>query len=399
MSKISTRKRGTKWEYRFEAAMVDGKRKQISKGGFRTKSEALAAGTKALSEYNNVGYHFVPSEISYADYLDLWIEQYGVNLKLTTVESYKKEIRLYIKPALGQYRLKSLSAAAIQQFINEKFNEGFSRNSLLVMKGIITNSLSYAVQPLGYIQSSPAVYVKLPLARAEAKVETRKKPHVVITQEQMKIILERFPYGSTAHIPLLFGYRCGMRLGEAFAVTWDNVDFKNKTLTIDKQLQWSKDKHKWIITPPKYGEIRTIKLDNITLNVLAKTKMHNDKARLYYGEYYSYIYCDDKDDKSINQDGIGTKVDFVNVREGGGYIQPRIMQHTSHIIHTDLNMPEFDFHSLRHTHATMLLEAGANPKDVQVRLGHKNIDVTLQIYAHVTESMSDKTIELLNKIG
>ena len=45
------------------------------------------------------------------------------------------------------------------------------------------------------------------------------------------------------------------------------------------------------------------------------------------------------------------------------------------------------------------LEAGANPKDVQVRLGHKNIDVTLQIYAHVTESMSDKTIELLNKIG
>lgn len=186
MSVLNTRKRGKSWEYRFEAASVDGKRKQITKSGFKTKKEALEAGTKALNEYNNCGMHFVPSELSYSDYLDIWIKQYGTSLKMTTIENYSKKIRLYIKPALGQYRLKALSAASIQQFINNKFNEGFSRNTLSVIKGIITSSLSYAVQPLGYIQSSPAIYVKIPSKRAEPKVKATTKPHIVIPAEHMQ---------------------------------------------------------------------------------------------------------------------------------------------------------------------------------------------------------------------
>lgn len=59
----------------------------------------------------------------------------------------------------------------------------------------------------------------------------------------------------------------------------------------------------------------------------------------------------------------------------------------------------FDFHSLRHTHATMLLEAGANPKDVQVRLGHRNIGMTLQIYTHITEKMTEQTMSILEQIS
>lgn len=55
MSNVNIRKRGNKWQYQFEAATVNGKRKQISKSGFRTKKEALEAGTKALAEYNNCG--------------------------------------------------------------------------------------------------------------------------------------------------------------------------------------------------------------------------------------------------------------------------------------------------------------------------------------------------------
>lgn len=394
MAEISTRKRGNKWEYRFEAAPISGKRKQISKGGFRTKKEALEAGTKALAEYNNSGIHFVPSEMSYADYLDFWIDQYSTNLKQTTIENYKKKIRLYIKPALGSYRLKSLSAATIQQFVNDMFNNGFSRNTLLVVKGIITSSLAYAVQPLGFIQTSPAIYVKLPSVRAESKAETRNKPHTVVTNNQMQAILKRFPIGTSQYIPLLFGYRCGMRLGEAFAVTWDNIDFKKETLTINKQVQWIN--HHWVLTMPKYNEIRTIRLDKIMLSVLKAEKLRQNESRLMYGSYYIINRIDS--DHIINSTN-GEPIQFVTIRENGRYISPRVMQHCSHIIHTELAFPEFDFHSLRHTHATMLLEKGANPKDVQVRLGHKNIDVTLQIYAHVTEKMSEQTIKILDQIG
>ena len=71
------------------------------------------------------------------------------------------------------------------------------------------------------------------------------------------------------------------------------------------------------------------------------------------------------------------------------------MQHASYVIHTELDFPEFDFHSLRHTHCTELLEAGFSPKAVQMRLGHKDIKTTLNIYEHITQSQEDKAAMIL----
>ena len=89
MAQVNTRKRGKTWEYRFEAASVNGKRSQISKGGFRTKAEALEAGAAALAEYNRSGLTFNPTEISVADYLDLWFDSYcKINLKYNTQLGY-----------------------------------------------------------------------------------------------------------------------------------------------------------------------------------------------------------------------------------------------------------------------------------------------------------------------
>lgn len=175
MSQLITRKCGTKWEYRFQIASVGGKRQYKSKSGFRTKAEALEAGIKALNEYNLTGFAFTPSEISFADYLDLWLDTYcKTNHKATTVKNYEKKIRLYIKPVLGNYKLKNLNAAVLQNFVNDKFNEGLSRNTLSVVKGILSSSMSYAVQPLQFIQYSPMLYVKLP----QHKSNTRKAQQV-----------------------------------------------------------------------------------------------------------------------------------------------------------------------------------------------------------------------------
>lgn len=74
------------------------------------------------------------------------------------------------------------------------------------------------------------------------------------------------------------------------------------------------------------------------------------------------------------------------------------MQHVSHIARTELGFDKFDYHSLRHTHATMLAEKGASPKYVQYRLGHKNIQVTMQIYQHLTNKMSTENAQLLELI-
>ena len=103
MADINARKRGKKWEYYFEIAKMDGKRKRISKGGFNTKAEAVSEGVKAMHEYQIAGTVNTPSELSMHDYLNYWIEMYCIpNLKPTTVANYKKYIRLHISPKIGK---------------------------------------------------------------------------------------------------------------------------------------------------------------------------------------------------------------------------------------------------------------------------------------------------------
>lgn len=96
--------KGNKWQYRFEGAKINGKRRQITKGGFNTREEAYAAKLKAMAEYEATGEVVKPSEISVADFIDKWFNDECVNKKKkTTVETYKKIIRLHIKPNLGHY--------------------------------------------------------------------------------------------------------------------------------------------------------------------------------------------------------------------------------------------------------------------------------------------------------
>ena len=85
MGELRTRKRGKKWEWSFEGARINGKRQPISKGGYLTKAEAIAAGTQAKAEYDSAGRVFRPAEISVADYLDYWYENYVMrNLSYNT---------------------------------------------------------------------------------------------------------------------------------------------------------------------------------------------------------------------------------------------------------------------------------------------------------------------------
>lgn len=394
--KVSTRKRGTKWQYYFDGAKINGKRQRICKSGFNTKREAEEAGIKALAEYNNAGTHFTPSEISFSDYLDLWMNEYcEKHLKSTTISNYEKKIRLHLKPALGKYKLISLTPLVLQQFINKKFDEGYSRNTLSVIKGILTSCLLYAIEPMQFIQINPMQSVKIPSERVKSSVQTRKKERTIVSKEDISRILERFPERSTSHIPLQLAYRCGLRLGEAFALTWNDIDFEKKEISINKQVQMDDVVKLWMFTEPKYNSFRIIKCDNTLLELLKREKERQDKAIEYYAEYYTHLFLD-KGNHINSKDG--NEIRLVNIREDGSYIQPRTLQHCSSVIHHKLGIQNFDYHSLRHTHATILLENGADIKDVQHRLGHKNIQVTLQIYAHVTEKMQDKTIQILEDI-
>ena len=104
ISKVLTYKRGNLWAYRFESAPVDGKRKRITKSGFKSQSEAYEAGMAAYTQYKQTGKSFTPSNISVSDYMDYWIDNYNnIDLKANTASTYKNKMDLYRKPAIGSY--------------------------------------------------------------------------------------------------------------------------------------------------------------------------------------------------------------------------------------------------------------------------------------------------------
>ena len=403
MGSVTARKRGTKWEYRYEIASQAGKRQWDTKGGFRTKAEALEAGNVAYNEYKNSGLKFSPNNISVSDYLDYYYDTYcKINLGDATLRNYEKKIRLYIKPFLGKYELQSLNASVCQEFINHIFNEGYSKNSRIVIKSILNKALNYAVEPLHYIRSNPLLYVRNPLPNAVPDKPVKKKIREAVTPEQWKAIIARFPEGSSCHVPLMLAYHCGLRLGEIFALTWDDIDFDNNKIDINKQIQMESSGY-WTLCAPKYNSYRKIAMSTTLSSLLKREKAKQDKARPYYDEYYAHQYVNPQRQLIQDIQGYtvpegGTEIFLINVRENGTYCQPRITQHLGRIVHYQLGFPLFDMHSLRHTHCCMLLEEGAPIKFVQQRLGHKDIETTLNIYAHLTDKMEEQGVEILNRL-
>lgn len=183
--------KGAVFEYRFEIASVDGKRKWKTKSGFKTVTVARKAGKAAMMQYENYG-HVVKDQISVADFLDVWFEKdCMVDLKVTTLTHYKNTVDNLLKPKLGAYRLKSLTREVLQAFLVEMYDKGYSINSLISLKALLTKSINYAVDN-HYIVCSSAVRLKVPKNRIP-QIPTRSAPHHYIKSDVMEKIFERFP--------------------------------------------------------------------------------------------------------------------------------------------------------------------------------------------------------------
>ncbi len=409
--KVNTRKRGKAWEYRFEVAKVKGKRKQFSKGGFKTKKEALEAGNKAVTEYLNAGVIVEKNNTSLSDFLDYWYENYVlINLKYGTQANYKGHIENHIKPALGSYMISSISSAPIQEFINNlRIKNGLSKSSIIGIKSTLSAAFDYAIEPMHFISVNPCSSVKIP------KIKAEEKKRFVIPSEDFSKILERFPEDNHFHIPLLLGYYCGLRLAETFALTWDDIDFDNGTISINKTIskRYANIKNQadligWFFgTPKTTTSTRIIRINKTLIEALKKEKNKQNKNRLFYGEHYTKLYIEEsKNEKNdtifkIVEINSNNKVNLKEVnmicrKENGEYLTSDSFKYCSRVIRKNMNI-NFNYHSLRHTHATNLLENGANIKAVQERLGHSTIDTTLNIYNHLTKKIEEEAVDIIEK--
>lgn len=398
MGELRTRKRGKTWEYSFEGARVDGKRNPISKGGFRTKADALTAGTKAKAEYDQSGRVFTPSTISVSDYMDYWFENYvKKHLSYNTQRDYESKIRIHIKPVLGKYRLASLEPDIIQLWVDDlKVKKGLSKSMIKNSLTCLSGALNYAVQPCKYIKYNPCDYVKIPKIPVDKNAQA--KTDYILPLDEWETILARFA-GTHFYLPLMSGFYAGLRLGESYGIDLlEDVDFENSTLSVNHQMQMQNKN--WVLCNPKFDSFRTIKIGPELLNAFKKEVTSRKKNMLKYGPYYLKTYL--ADDGTITQARADIIVPYKEiwpaaVKESGELTTTDTFKYCVRVIHYSLNNPLFHHHCLRHTHGTILAENGAWPRTVMERLGHKDIKTTLERYVFNTEKLQSDAVDIFEK--
>ena len=398
MGELRTRKRGNTWQYSFETARVNGKRKSISKSGFRTKAEALSAGTKAKAEYESVGRVFTPATTSLSDYLDYWLENHvKKNLSHNTYVNYESNVRIHIKPALGKYYLSSVESDVIQKWIDNIKLKGYAISMVKNIFDCLSGALEYAVLPLKYIKYNPCGHIKLGKLKEDPKL--KEKREYICPKEDWKRILERFPETSSFYLVLMVSYCLGTRIGETYGLDLSSdIDFATHTCSIKQQIQ--KEEKRWYQRPPKYDSYRTIDLGDTILKVLRKEYIKRKESMLFYGQYYMKTYV--KPDGEILQFPASETVPYreimpLSVRVNGELLTPESFKYCARVIHFELGIPLFHSHSLRHTHGTILAENGVSPKTIMERLGHKDIGTTMNRYVFNTDKMRSDAVRIFEE--
>ncbi|MGB9813484.1 MAG: tyrosine-type recombinase/integrase [Thermovenabulum sp.] len=367
------RKRGSTWTIVFYVD-VNGKKKQKWIGGFKTKKEAEAA----LAEYiqkANAGEITLAKDITFADFLEKWIKNYcEANLAPRTLRRYSEIIRLYLIPRLGNIKLQDLRPFHIQQhytwLLDKEEGPGLAPATALYQHRIIHEALKHAIR-WQLIPRNPADAVEPPKAR---KTEI----NILAPAQIAELLNFLYQEKHILFIPTLLAATTGMRRGEICGLQWSDIDFERKCLYVRHQLQRI-DGELVLRETKTAGSRRPVVLDDTTIELLKKHKIAQAEYRLMFGPEYEIA-----------------NTNYVCTWPDGRLIDPDYITKAFTKVLDKINLPRVRFHDLRHTHATLLLQEGVNPKIVSERLGHTDIRITLNTYSHVLPSMQK---EAANKVA
>ena len=412
---VNVRKRGKVYEYRVEIATIDGTRKWLTKSGFKTKQEALHEGALAYNEYYQYGKKNKNRDMSFADYLDYWVDNYcNFNLKYATIITYLNIIKVHLKPKLGMYKLSQIDAELIQNFINQLYVENkYSKHYLHSILKTIKGALKYACYDVNFINFNPAEHVHIPRYEIVSV-----DPVHIFTKEEIERILDRFKDIPYIYYSFLTAYYTGLRVSEVYGLTWDNIDFEKKTLTVNKNIiKKNKDgkPKKYNISKGHSIEVwyygscknpqsrRTISIGDTLINALKEYKKLQKGYERFYGEKYLKHYEKQVINEYTKREEIKIldapaeldvnlpEAKLIFVKSNGQFRGTETCRHAFKVINYELKIP-CRFHDFRDTHATRLIEQGADIKAVSKRLGHSTIMTTYNIYVRVTNKMETETV-------
>lgn len=351
---------------------VTGKDVKTSVTG-RTRKEVKQKAKHAQDEFISNGYtvtKVVPIK-NYQELAELWLESYQLTVKPQTFIATKRMLYNHLIPIFGTMKVDKLTVSYIQRFINDLSNQ-------LVHYGVVHSInrrvLQYGVS-LQLLPFNPARDVMLP------KVPKKENKAIkFIAPEDLKALMAYMEKLANKKFSYFFDYvlysvllATGCRFGEVVALEWSDIDLENGTISITKNYSRLL---KLIGTPKSKAGVRVISIDKKTINLLRLYKNRQRQLFIETGARVSAVV-------------FSTPLkEYQNMATRQESLDRRI---------TEVGIPRFTFHAFRHTHASLLLNAGISYKELQYRLGHATLAMTMDIYGHLSMDKEKEAVSYFEK--
>ncbi len=376
------KKHGT-WSFVFDAGRhpETGKRRQLRKRGFATKSEAETALTKLASEVSN-GTVAHDNRQTVETYLEAWLDAKVANgLRPTTARSYRQHLDDYLIPSLGRIRLGELRGTHVEQMlltVQKPREKGRVVKPATVRRVHATlRSALTTARKRRLVSFNAANDVELPSA-PRPKVRPWEPADLgkfldAVSTDRLGVFVE-------------LSAATGLRRGEALGIRWQDVDLERGVLHVRQQVAQLPGlhdcpqcggQHRGLVfgaTKTEAGEDRTVDLDSTTIGLLIEHRLRQDVERSQWAEAY-------------------VDHDLLFAHEDGKPLSPNaVSSHFEHMVEKS-GLPRVRLHDLRHGRASILLAAGVDIALVSKLLGHATIAITSDTYSHLLEGVGREAAE------
>lgn len=296
----------------------------------------------------------VDPDITVARYADHWLSLIASSVKIRTLSGDQQTLRLHVLPALGTVKVRQLAEGRVKALLAAKLASGLSKNSVRIVLAVARGTLSSAVDDQ-VILANPADRLGRQFRLAQRAAD-RQEEIKALTREQLTVFLraaaERFP--GFAVLFLLMA-RTGLRLGEALALQWGDINFHDREIRVVRGFSAGR------LETPKSNHGRSVDLSQQVVLTLLRLQIERktQKVKLGWSDLPPWVFCS----------GAGTPLDASKVDK----VFKRVLMAAGFPLH-------FSPHCLRHTFASLLLQQQESPAYVQRQLGHASIQLTVDTY-------------------
>lgn len=372
--KVYKTKHGIRYMFSFYAGQNSDKNysRTIQKRGFKDYDSAIAAYLDTKKAFENGQLKPRSKRYTFKDIYDQWFSQHKQSIKLSSAYATQLLFNNHILPAFGSRFIDKVTPAICQQAVNQWTKQRPKSYKALINYTCLIFDYAYR---LDIIENNPMQRVIVP----RLKQQTTKDNYY--TKQELNHFLECCKKECDLKYYAAFRLLAysGMRKGELRALTWNDVDFNKNTISINKTATIDETGKTVIQLPKTHNSRRVISMDQQTMAILREwqIKQRKDLLKLGYNAMNGrQIVFNGKNNKPLSHVTLNDKFKNVQVKNG---------------------LKVISIHGLRHTHCSLLLAAGVPVNDVKDRLGHANIQTTLNIYAHVTKQQRKDTADLFSQ--